>query len=67
LTRRAQLSLNPADRLDDQLSNAIDSVNSRYGNFVMTYAAALDGKRIIKQKIPFGSTEYFDLLISGYS
>jgi hypothetical protein len=32
---------------------------------VLTYADALDGRKVIKQKIPFGTTEYFDLLISG--
>ncbi|MDR3125912.1 MAG: hypothetical protein LBU20_02475 [Candidatus Nomurabacteria bacterium] len=50
---------------DRRLSAAIDNVNSRYGNFALTYAAALSGKKVIKQKIPFGSTKYLDLLISG--
>ena len=62
---RAQTSLDPRQTAEAQLTEAVDTINGRYGNFVITYADALSGKRIIKQKIPFGSTEYFDLLISG--
>ena len=64
-SNRSQTSLDPRDARDDHLTSAVDTVNKRYGNFVLTYADALSGKRVIKQKIPFGSTEYFDLLISG--
>jgi hypothetical protein len=49
----------------NDLMTALDSANSRYGNFTVTYANALAGKKLIKQKIPFGSTRYFELLISG--
>jgi DNA polymerase-4 len=63
-SNRDQTSLNPIDLSDDNLTTAVDTVNDRYGNFVMTYADALDGKKVIKQKIPFGSTQYFELLIS---
>jgi DNA polymerase-4 len=64
-TNRDQTSLDPRHQMDDNLTTAVDAVNSRYGNFVLTYADALSGKQVIKQKIPFGSTEYFDMLISG--
>jgi hypothetical protein len=29
----------------------------------MHSATTIEGKKIIKQKIPFGGTEYFDLLL----
>jgi DNA polymerase-4 len=50
---------------DQKLTSAVDTVNTRYGNFALTYADALVGKKVIKQKIPFGSTKYLSLLISG--
>jgi DNA polymerase-4 len=61
---RNQTSFDPTNLLDENLTAAVDAVNNRYGNFVITYADALDGKKVIKQKIPFGSTRYFELLIS---
>jgi hypothetical protein len=64
-SQRAQTSLDPQNLLDQHLTQAVDDVNTRFGNFMLTYADALSGKKVIKQKIPFGSTEYFDLLISG--
>jgi DNA polymerase-4 len=60
---RSQTSLDPRHAAEIQLTEAVDAVNGRYGNFVMTYGDALSGKQVIKQKIPFGSTQYFDLLL----
>jgi DNA polymerase-4 len=64
-TARAQTTLVPSHVRADDLMTALDAANSRYGNFTVTYADALAGKSLIKQKIPFGSTQYFELLISG--
>jgi DNA polymerase-4 len=44
------------------LTEAIDTINSQYGEFTITYVSALAAKGLIKQKIPFGSTRYFELL-----
>ena len=44
------------------LTEAIDTINSQFGDFTVTYASSLAAKGLIKQKIPFGSTRYFDLL-----
>jgi DNA polymerase-4 len=44
------------------LSEAIDTINSQYGEFTVTYASSLAAKGLIKQKIPFGTTRYFELL-----
>ena len=44
------------------LSEAMDTINSQYGEFTVTYASTLAAKGLIKQKIPFGSTRYFELL-----
>ena len=44
------------------LTEAVDEVNERWGNHTITFALSLDAKEKIKQKIPFGSTRYFELL-----
>jgi len=44
------------------LTEAIDEINDRYGNYTVTFANSLGANREIKQKIPFGSTRYFELL-----
>ena len=46
----------------EQLTFAVDSVNRQYGNHALTYAHALAGRKVIKQKLPFGSVKYFELL-----
>ncbi len=45
------------------LTEAIDEVNRRWGNHTITFASSADSQRKIKQKVPFGSTRYFELLI----
>ncbi len=62
---RDQLSLDPQNLFDQRLTRATDEINKSFGNFMLTYADAMSSKRVIKQKVPFGSTEYFDMLISG--
>ncbi len=44
------------------LTDAIDELNQRYGNYTVTFANSLGADKQIKQKIPFGSTRYFELL-----
>lgn len=46
------------------LTQAVDEINNQFGEFTVTFASSLDAKRIVKQKIPFGSTRYFDLLLN---
>lgn len=48
---------------DAWLTTAMDEINDFYGMFTVHSATTLEGKRLIKQKIPFGGTEYFELLL----
>lgn len=57
-----QISLLEAVNRESWLSEAIDTINGQYGEFTITYASTLAAKGLIKQKIPFGSTRYFELL-----
>lgn len=57
-----QLSLLEEVNREIWLSQAIDTINSQFGEFTITMAASLSAKSRVKQKIPFGSTRYFDLL-----
>lgn len=52
------------DRLNrtKALAQAVDNINQRYGTTTLHSAESMLGAKIIKQKIPFGSTQYFDLL-----
>ncbi len=60
---RGQLSmLEDAVKLDD-LTRATDGINDFYGSFTVHSADTLTGTKHVKQKIPFGGTEYFDLLL----
>lgn len=45
------------------LTQAIDEINDRFGNFTICSANSITGKTLVKQKIPFGSTKYFELLL----
>lgn len=45
------------------ITQAVDEINDRYGNFVICSANSLEGKKVVKQKIPFGGTRYFELLL----
>jgi DNA polymerase-4 len=62
-SRESQLGLfEDVAKLGD-LTKSMDEINDRYGIFTVHLASTLDGKRLIKQKIPFGGTEYFELLL----
>lgn len=60
---RSQVSLLEDVNKAEWLTTAIDDINERYGSFTVSYGTALEGKNIVKQKIPFGSTQYFALLL----
>ncbi|RYX78876.1 hypothetical protein EON76_04150 [bacterium] len=45
------------------ITKAMDEINDFYGMFTVHSATTINGKKVIKQKIPFGGTEYFDLLL----
>lgn len=47
----------------DHLTSATDEINDRYGSFTIYSADSLTGTQTVKQKIPFGGTEYFSLLL----
>jgi DNA polymerase-4 len=61
---RSQVSLLEDINKAEWLTTAIDDVNEKYGSFTISYGTALEGKNIVKQKIPFGSTQYFELLLN---
>lgn len=62
-SRESQLGLfEDITKLGD-LTESMDEINDRYGIFTIHLASTIDGKRLVKQKIPFGGTEYFELLL----
>jgi hypothetical protein len=61
---RSQVSLLEDINQAEWLTTAIDDINEKYGSFTVSYGTALEGKNIVKQKIPFGSTQYFELLLN---
>lgn len=58
-----QLALVNTLSRDNQLTHAIDKINSTYGATTIHSAHSTDGANRIKQKVPFGSTSYLGLLI----
>ena len=62
-TSRSQLSIMEGVNKEEWLTTAIDEINERYGDFTLVSANAAIGKKRVKQKIPFGGTKYFDLLL----
>lgn len=60
---RSQLSLLEDVIKADHLTKATDQINDIYGTFTIHSADSLTGTKNIKQKIPFGGTEYFNLLL----
>jgi len=60
---RSQISLLDDVEKADYLTKAMDEINDFYGSFTIHSADTLNGTRNVKQKIPFGGTEYFDLLL----
>ena len=62
-SKRSQLSLFDDTIKKDWLTKSVDEINDYYGAFTVMNATTIDGKKRIKQKIPFGGTEYFQLLL----
>ena len=60
---RSQLSIFDDVKKINDLTHAVDNINEYYGLFTVYSATSLNGTKIVKQKIPFGGTEYFDLLL----
>lgn len=60
---RSQLSMFDDVSKADYLSRAVDEINDFYGSFTVYSADTLTGTKHVKQKIPFGGTEYFELLL----
>ena len=63
-SNRHQLSLFEAINRQNRLSDTVDRINHEHGEFTVTFANSLRSKDVVKQKIPFGSTRYFELLCS---
>lgn len=60
---RSQLGLLDDVVKKEDLTKAMDEINDFWGSFTLFSADTLTGKKNVKQKIPFGGTEYFDLLL----
>lgn len=60
---RSQISLFDKVNKEEWLTQTIDEINERFGTFTICTAGALPGKALVKQKIPFGGTKYFKLLL----
>ncbi len=61
----SQISLLEDINKDVWLTQALDQVNNQYGEFTITSATSYKSKNVVKQKIPFGSTQYFELLLKS--
>lgn len=59
----SQMDLFGISEKKDYITKAVDEINDLYGSFTVHSADALEGTRNIGQKIPFGGTEYFRLLL----
>jgi DNA polymerase-4 len=57
-----QMSILEEVNKEVRLTEAVDELNRLYGNYTVTFANSLGANREIKQKIPFGTTRYFELL-----
>lgn len=57
-----QPSLLESINREEWLSDAIDTVNHQFGDLTLTYATSLRSKGLATQKVPFGSTRYFEML-----
>lgn len=60
-----QISLLEEVNREVWLTEAVDRINEQFGEFTITYARSAGSKKAVKQKIPFGSTRYFELLCNS--
>ncbi len=59
---RNQVSLLEEVNRENWLTEAVDQINQQYGDFTVTFAGSFPSRGVVKQKIPFGTTRYFELL-----
>lgn len=59
----SQLSMFEAIEKERWITQSMDEINDAYGAFTVHLGSTIEGKKHIKQKIPFGGTEYFELLL----
>ncbi|HVX58336.1 MAG TPA: hypothetical protein VG964_01205 [Candidatus Saccharimonadales bacterium] len=57
-----QVSLLDEVNKEAWLTEAMDTINGQFGEFTITFGTSLSSKDTVKQKIPFGTTRYFELL-----
>ncbi len=57
-----QISLLEEVNREVWLTEAVDTINAQFGDSTITMAVSAGSKGKVKQKIPFGSTRYFELL-----
>lgn len=63
-TTRSQPSLFDEKNKEEWLTEAVDEINERYGIFMVHALNTLEGKKMVRQKIPaFGGGKYFELLL----
>lgn len=63
-TKRSQPSLLEEVNKEEWLTQAVDEINERFGLFSVHSLNSLEGKTIVRQKIPaFGGSRYFELLL----
>jgi DNA polymerase-4 len=63
-TNRHQASLFEQTNKEEWLAQAVDEINERFDLFMVHSLNSLEGKRIVRQKIPaFGGNRYFQLLL----
>jgi len=60
---RSQIGLFHNTEKDQHVTTAVDEINDMYGMFTVHSGDSLEGTKHVKQKIPFGGTEYFELLL----
>jgi DNA polymerase-4 len=63
-TNMNQVSLLEEVNREVWLTEALDTINRQFGEFTITFATSLPAKGLVKQKIPFGTTKYFELLLN---
>ena len=61
-THQNQVSLLEEVNKEIELGRTMDTIINMYGEFTISFCTSLPSKGLIKQKIPFGSTRYFELL-----
>jgi DNA polymerase-4 len=63
-TKRHQASLFDQKNKEEWLTQAVDEINERFDLFMVHSLNSLEGKKIVRQKIPaFGGNRYFQLLL----